>query len=315
MTVVKQVAVCSRRHARSLGRYLDWGRGKALGHGSQNLADERGWAAEMDRTREAYGHNEPGRKGARCTYLYHQVLAFDPDECDLNGGRLSPGECLGYAREYVRARYPDQEAVWVLHRERAPDGTERYAVHLAINRTDLATGRRLDEGPARRAAADRARTVRELDARHGLRQLSRGRNSRAHARQPGAGERSWRSNPAHADRRTDNDLLREAVARRVVEVAGLPGCPNPMRELARRLALDGVGMGLSAGGDLQFSRRDPATGRARRVNGATLGAARSPSGGEVRLDRAGVERALGLGRGREERGRGGREGRPRGRGR
>lgn len=311
MTVVKQMSVCSKRHLKNMERYLDWDREKALGRGSQNLVDERRWAREMHETREAYGHNEPGRKGARCTYAQHQVLAFNPDECDLNGGRLSPAECLGYAREYVRERYPDQEAVWVLHRERcAHDGTERYAAHILVNRTDLSTGLRLDEGPARKAAAARAKTVRELDRRHGLRQLERGRrNSHAHARQPGARERGWRANPAHAGRRTELDLLRETVARRVSEVSRLPGCPNPMRELAGRLARDGVAMGTAANGDLQFRRADPATGRVRRVNGATLGAARNAATGEeVRLDRAGVERALAAGLARAC-GRGGREGR------
>ena len=70
------------------------------------------------------------------------------------------------------------------------DGSRRFACHLGVNRSDLATGLRLDEGPARRAAAARAATVRALDERYGLRQLERGRaNSRAHARQPSPAER------------------------------------------------------------------------------------------------------------------------------
>ncbi len=74
---------------------------------------------------------------------------------------------MKYARDYVAERYPNQEVVMVLHRERCrSDGTDRYAVHLGINRSDLETGRRLDEGPARKAAAapgeDRPRLGREV---------------------------------------------------------------------------------------------------------------------------------------------------------
>lgn len=102
------------------------------------------------------------------------------------------GEVHGlYARDYVALRYPDQEVVSVLHLEECRgDGSRRFACHLGVNRSDLATGLRLDEGPARRAAAARAATVRALDERYGLRQLERGRaNSRAHARQPSRAER------------------------------------------------------------------------------------------------------------------------------
>lgn len=79
--------------------------------------------------------------------MCHQVIAFNPDECDINGGKMTPARCMEFAREWVEGRYPDQEAVWVLHRERcAADGTRRYAVHVGINRTNLETGRRLNEG-------------------------------------------------------------------------------------------------------------------------------------------------------------------------
>lgn len=149
MTVVKQVTVKSRGHLKRLESYLDWGRDKALDHGAQNLArtgGARSCMREMDATREAYGHNRPGKANCACRYLEHQCLAFNPGERDVNGGAMTPSRCMEYARDYVAARYPNQECLWVLHGERCKaDGVERYAVHIAINRTDLETGGRLDE--------------------------------------------------------------------------------------------------------------------------------------------------------------------------
>ena len=165
MTAIKQRSVCSRQHLASIKRYLDWDRDKALAHDTLNIADEGRWFEEMDGTREAYGHNSPGKAGARCTYMQHQIIAFNPDECDINGGAMTPGRCMAYARDYVGERYPDQEVVMVLHKEHCrADGTDRYAVHLGINRTDLATGRS-DSG-----AACRFRVLAGSDlgaARHG----------------------------------------------------------------------------------------------------------------------------------------------------
>lgn len=303
MTAVKQTSVTSPRHLKRLESYLDWDREKALDHDSLNLTATscRGMFREMDSTREGYGHNRPGKAGARCTYMQHQIIAFNPDECDVNGGRMTPRDCMDYARSYVSARYPCQEALWVLHRERCgADGTERYAVHVAINRTNLETGHRLDEGPARKAAASRVRTIRELDGRYGLRQLERGRNSRAHARQPSRAEREWQRRDR--SRRSENDLVRERVATRACEVARLPDCPNRPRELARRLAKDGITMTRSKRtGDLQYRYESESLGRGskastRRINGATLGFAVSAVGRVMGLDLAGVRLALSIAR-------------------
>lgn len=59
MTAIKQTSVKSARHLKRLGTYLD--------HDSQNLAAEdcKGMFREMDATREAYGHNRPGKAGAK----------------------------------------------------------------------------------------------------------------------------------------------------------------------------------------------------------------------------------------------------------
>ena len=300
MTVVKQTSVKSPRHLKRLESYLDWEMDKALDHDSRNMTatDCKGMFREMDATREAYGHNRPGKAGAKCTYMQHQVLAFNPDECDLNGGKMTPERCMAYARDYVTARYPEQETLWVLHRESCKgDGRDRYAVHVAINRTNLETGRRLDEGPARKASAARVKTVRELDERYGLRQLGRGKNSRTHARQPSKAEREWqRRDGSH---RSENDRVRELVAMRACETAALPECPNRPRELARRLREDGITMTRSKAGDLQYrfeseSLRHSGGGDVRRVNGATLGRAVSRAGRVVGLDLSGISLALTL---------------------
>ena len=152
MTAIKQVAVTGTQHMKSLSGYLDNTNGKhdVLDFDSRNLGDPANWSREMERTRAAYGHNEPGRKGSKCTYCYHQIIAFNPDECDVNGGKLTRAGCMGFAREWVERYYPNQEAAWALHLEHSRDGTDRYAVHIAINRTDLSTGKRLNDGRASR---------------------------------------------------------------------------------------------------------------------------------------------------------------------
>lgn len=62
----------------------------------------------------------------------------------------------------------------MLHREQyAHDGTERYAAHILANRTDLSTRLRLDEGPARKAAATRATGCASSSARGATRAARR----------------------------------------------------------------------------------------------------------------------------------------------
>lgn len=201
--------------------------------------------------------------------VQHQVLAFNPDECSCNGGPMTPGRCMDYARDYVALRYPDQEVVSVLRlEERRGDGSRRFACHLGVNRSDLATGLRLDEGAARRAAAARAATVRALDERYGLRQLERGR----------AG---------------GSENARAAVARRVEEVGRMRSCPDRMAELERRLTRDGVRMRRGARGGLQYEFRSRSLGGTRRVSGARLGFARDRrTGVVVRFTARGIREGL-----------------------
>lgn len=293
MTAIKQTSVCSEKHLSRLKDYLSWDRDKALAHDTQNIISEERWFQEMADTRNAMGHDKPGKAGAKCTYMQHQILGFLPDECDLNGGKMTSEMCMRYARDYVAERYPNQEVVIVLHRERCrSDDTDRYAAHLGINRSDLETGRRLDEGPARKAAAARVKTVRTLDERYGLKQLERGKaNSRVHARQPGKAERDMACRGQAM--RSENARVREAVARRVEEVGRIPKCPDRLGELERRLKNDGIELAESKGGSLQYRYRSKSLGATRKVNGGRLGFAVDRSSGIiVRFTLRGIATAM-----------------------
>ena len=303
MTVIKQIAITSAQHMKSLSGYLDRANGKhdVLDFDSRNLTDPESWSREMDRTRAAYGHNEPGRKGSKCTYCYHQIIAFNPDECDVNGGKMSRDGCMEFAREWVGRYYPNQEAAWALHLEHSRDGTDRYAVHIAINRTDLETGKRLNDGRASRQKTLHAARMRDMDERWGLVQLERGeRNSRVHARQESRGERRAREIGSRADAgfETDQDHVRRVVRESVREVAS-SDASNKMRALNESLKRRGVHMRLSRDRNLKerdlvfeyrptYVRRD-AHGRALRkaaISGRKLGRG---------FTRGGIQHALGIG--------------------
>lgn len=183
MTVIKQKAVCSEGHAKSLRNYVN--NPKALLRAFQNVRSPKRWAYEMDQVRRRFGHDSASRDGAKNTIMYHQILAFLPDECDVNGGSMTPEMCMRYAEEYARERYPYQQIAFALHKEHCrADKTDRYAVHMAINRSDISTGRRLDEGRGAKAKRERAAFVRQIDERWGLKQLEKDApNSKVHARQ------------------------------------------------------------------------------------------------------------------------------------
>lgn len=219
---------------------------------------------------------------------------------------MTPERCMEYARDYLRARYADYEAVIVLHEEVCQgDRSKRFCAHIGLNRTNLETGRRLDEGRARKAAAARVKTVRELDERYGLRQLERGKaNSQTHARQPGPAERDM-ARRGQAER-SENARVRATVARRIDEVGRLPECRDRMGELSRRLATDGIMLARSKGGHLQYRFHSESLGGERKVNGARLGFARNRSTGAVtRFTLRGVGLAMRLAQQRtKERGRG-----------
>lgn len=166
MTIIKQKGVTSDR------RYLN-GKDAVLRDG-WNIAYHEHWYKEMADTRKEFGHDKAARMGAKNTLLYHQILAFLPEECSVNGGAMTPERCMRFAMEYVAKRYAHQQVVFALHEERDKLG-KRYAVHMAINRSNLMTGRRLDEGTGKKGHHDRVATVREMDDEWGLQQVEEGK--------------------------------------------------------------------------------------------------------------------------------------------
>lgn len=172
MTIIKQKGVTSERHAENVRRYLN-GKDAVLRDG-WNIAYHKHWYKEMADTRKEYGHDKASKRGAKNTLLYHQILAFLPEECSVNGGAMTPERCMRFAMEYVAKRYPHQQVVFALHEESDKLG-KRYAVHMAINRSDLMTGKRLWEGTGKKGHHDRVATVREMDDEWGLQQVEEGK--------------------------------------------------------------------------------------------------------------------------------------------
>ena len=270
MTFVKTITIYDNaKHAANFAAYIKDDR--AIARSSQYIAKEERFEDEMAKSRSAYGFDKPSRAGAKCPIYRTFVLAFNPDECQ-KGGPVDATTAMSYAADYIAERYPNQEAIWVLHREHcAADSTERWAVHGCVNIPDLATGKRLDEGPSRAAKVERAKTVRALDKKYGLAQLQAGvRNSRIHARQPTKAERRMRRDGL----RSDKQYIRDAV-RASIREARESGGADRMRDFAERLRAKGVRMTVSANRKgLVFEREK--TGR--RVGGAKLGRGFSMSG-------------------------------------
>ena len=268
MTFVKTISIYDRRHAANFAAYIKDDR--AIARSSQYIANEDRFEEEMVKTRAVYEHDRPSRAGAKCPIYVTQALGFNPDESGRNG-KVTPAVAMSYVGDYVSTRYPNQEAVWVLHHEHcSADGTDRLAAHLCINISDISTGRRLDEGPSRVAKIERAKTVRALDEKYGLAQLQAGvRNSRIHARQPTKAERRMRRDGL----RSDKQYIRDAVRASMREAR--EGGGDRMRDFAERLKAKGVRMTVSANRKgLVFEREK--TGR--RVGGAKLGRGFSMSG-------------------------------------
>ena len=225
MTIVKQAGVSSKSHQKNLRSYINDDR-KVLLRDSQNLehcTNIKRWATFMEATRKRFGHNKAARHirdketgelvEAKNTIMLHQILAFLPEECDINGGKLRPEDCMRYAKEYVAKYYPHQEVVFALHNEYCKaDRTHRYAVHIVINRSDLETGKRLDEGRGKSAMVRRASRVRDLDAEWGLKQVERGmENSTIHKRQPSKVEREIEARGGESYKMNLRELCRYAA--------------------------------------------------------------------------------------------------------
>ena len=228
MTVIKQKSVSSDRYAKNVRKYIN---GKdALARGGWNIEYSDRWFSKMDRTRKVFHHDKPSRAGAKNVILLHQILAFLPEECSCNGGKMTPDACLAYAEQWLAKHYPHQQVILALHEESDKAG-KRYAVHMAINRTDLLTGKRCETG-GRHGKYERASWVRELDKDWNLAQLEKGKkNSKIRDRQPrdtekeiiGRGEYSYKNN------------LRELIHLAINE-----GHPKNMEQFKKLLASWGV---------------------------------------------------------------------------
>ena len=227
MTVIKQQSVTDRSHQKHLRDYINNDK-KVLLRDEQNMTgchDLKQWASFMSRTRDRYGHNKSARKSrdketgkiieAKNTILYHQVLAFLPDECDVNGGRLKPEDCMRFAKEYASRYYPNQQIVFALHKEHCKeDHTYRYAIHMVINRSNIVTGKRLAEGTGAQAKRNRANRVRTMDKEWGLQQVEEGvQNSKVHAKQPSKIEKEIESRGVRSYKTNLRELCRIAAQR------------------------------------------------------------------------------------------------------
>ncbi|MEW4402887.1 relaxase/mobilization nuclease domain-containing protein [Enterococcus sp. AN402] len=221
MTIIKQRAVISgTTHQKNLRNYINNDK-KVLLRESQNMEsckDLKLWASYMSHTRDIYGHNRAARKGkdgkeAKNTILYHQILGFNPDECDVNGGVLSPDDCMRYAKQYAKDYYPYHEIVFALHNEFCKeDQTHRYAIHMVINRSNLSTGTRLNEGLGGKAKRERASRIRKMDSYWGLKQVEEGKiNSITHHKQPSRVEKELEKKGITSYKTNLRELLRIAA--------------------------------------------------------------------------------------------------------
>ena len=94
------------------------------------------------------------------------------------------------------------------------DRTHRYAVHMVINRSDLETGKRLDEGRGQTAKVKRASRIRKMDAEWGLKQVERDEaNSAIHKRQPSKVEREIAARGGKSYKTNLRELCRIAAER------------------------------------------------------------------------------------------------------
>lgn len=223
MTIIKQQAVTASSHQKNLRNYINNDE-KVLLRDSQNMEscqDLRRWASWMSATRDEFGHNTSSRRGkdgmpAKNTILYHQILAFLPDECDINGGSLKPEDCMSYAKEYAKRFYPNHEIVFALHKEYCKaDHTYRYACHMVVNRSDIVTGKRLDEGRGETAKQVRAKRIRSMDEEWNLQQVEEGVvNSTIHKKQLTLEEKGMASRDERYSYKTNLRELCRIAARR-----------------------------------------------------------------------------------------------------
>ena len=143
----------------------------------ETCEDMRRWDEHMERTRRAFGHDKPGHRTRdkatgelilpRYPLMFQQTFSFRSDECDIGGGKLTPEDCMAYAKEYAEEYYPNHEVVFAVQRV-SDDSGAHYTAYIIVNRTNLKTGHRLSEGRDDIVCTIYAKRLRELDKRWGL---------------------------------------------------------------------------------------------------------------------------------------------------
>lgn len=123
---------------------------------------------------------------------------------------MTPDACMAYAEQWLAKHYPHQQVIVALHEESDKAG-KRYAVHMAINRTDLLTGKRCETG-GRHGKFERAAWVRELDKDWNLTQLEKGKkNSKIRDRQPREIEKEIIDRGAYSYKNNLRELIHVAL--------------------------------------------------------------------------------------------------------
>ena len=93
MSIIKQRSVISDKHARSLKNYIN--RKDALFRDTQNIKLGEDWYETMSATRTIQKSlSRKAKKGAKSAMMYHQIIAFKPDEIDLYSGKMTPELCM-----------------------------------------------------------------------------------------------------------------------------------------------------------------------------------------------------------------------------
>ncbi len=228
MTVIKQKSVSSERYAKNVRQYIN---GKhALARDGWNIKCDKYWFSKMAMTRKVFHHDMPSRAGTKNVTILHQILAFLPEECSCNGGKMTPDACMAYAKQWASKHYPNQQVIFALHEESDKAG-KRYAVHMAINRTNLDTGKRCETG-GRHGKYERASWVRELDKEWNLAQLEKGKkNSKIRDRQPRDTEKEIINRGEYSYKNNLRELIHLAIDK---------GHPKNMGQFKKILALWGV---------------------------------------------------------------------------
>ena len=191
MSIIKQRSVISDKHSISLKKYIN--RKDALLRETQNIKLGDNWYEAMETTRNIQeGMSRKQKEGTKSAKIYHQIIAFLPDEADINGGKMTPELCMKYAQQYAERHYKNHEIVFVLHKEHCmADDTYRYAIHMAINRIDLETMKKLTVPSIFKAKKQRVEWIKEMDEEWNLAQVKEGQaNSKIHALQPFKSEKN-----------------------------------------------------------------------------------------------------------------------------